>query len=65
VVGTRDEYDHDHPLDLAERYAAAIPGAPLVCEPEGKMPLAWNGGALAAQAIEVAALAGVAAEGAE
>jgi pimeloyl-ACP methyl ester carboxylesterase len=59
VVGTRDEYDHDHPLDLAERYAAAIPGAALVCEPEGKMPLAWSGGALATQALEVASLAGV------
>jgi pimeloyl-ACP methyl ester carboxylesterase len=54
VVGTRDEYDHDHPYDLAQRYAAAIPGARFVCEPEGKMPLAWNGGALARQVLELA-----------
>jgi pimeloyl-ACP methyl ester carboxylesterase len=54
VVGTRDEYDHDHPYDLARRYADAIPGAGFVCEAEGKMPLAWSGGALAKQALELA-----------
>jgi pimeloyl-ACP methyl ester carboxylesterase len=53
-VGTRDDYDIDHPRELAERYAAALPAAPLVCEPAGKMPLAWNGGLLAAQVIELA-----------
>ena len=43
VVGTRDDYDIDHPHELAERYAAALPSARFVCEPEGKMPLAWKG----------------------
>src|SRR5437899_8318405 len=36
VVGTRDDYDIDHPQELAERYAAALPRARFVCEPEGK-----------------------------
>jgi pimeloyl-ACP methyl ester carboxylesterase len=58
VVGTRDDYDNDHPHELAGRYAAALPTARLVCEPEGKMPLAWNGGSLAAQVIELASAAG-------
>jgi len=46
VVGSRDEADPDHPLALAEAYAAAIPGARLVVEAEGKSPLAWQGGQL-------------------
>src|SRR3954454_21382831 len=58
VVGTRDDYDIDHPLALAERYATALPTARLVCEPEGKMPLAWNGGLLSARVIETASAGG-------
>jgi pimeloyl-ACP methyl ester carboxylesterase len=46
VVGDRDEADPGHPLALAERYAAAIPGAELVVEDEGKSPIAWQGGQL-------------------
>jgi hypothetical protein len=53
AVGTLDEYDHDHPRELAERYAAAL-SARFVCEPEGKMPIAWNGGALATQGLALA-----------
>ena len=62
AVGTRDDYDHDHPRELAERYAAAL-RARFVCEPEGKMPIAWNGGALATQALALAELAGLPAPG--
>nr|MBF6619763.1 alpha/beta hydrolase [Patulibacter sp.] len=40
VVGDRDEADPGHPLATAERYAAAIPGAELVVEDEGKSPIA-------------------------
>ncbi|MFL5913980.1 MAG: alpha/beta fold hydrolase [Gaiellaceae bacterium] len=57
AVGTRDEYDHDHPRELAERYAAAL-RARFVCEPEGKMPIAWNGGRMASQGLALAELAG-------
>lgn len=46
VVGDRDEADPGHPLAVAERYAAAIPGAELVVEDEGKSPVAWQGGQL-------------------
>ena len=47
VIGSRDEADPGHPLALARTYAAAIPGARLVVEEEGRSPLAWQGGQLA------------------
>ena len=46
VVGSRDEADPEHPLAVAEEYAATIPGARLRVEPEGESPLAWRGGSL-------------------
>jgi pimeloyl-ACP methyl ester carboxylesterase len=49
VVGSRDEPDPGHPLAVAERYAAAIPGARLVVEPAEsppRSPIAWQGGQL-------------------
>jgi pimeloyl-ACP methyl ester carboxylesterase len=49
VVGSRDEADPGHPLAVAERYAATIPGARLVVEDAGpplRSPLAWQGGQL-------------------
>lgn len=49
VVASRDEVDPGHPLALAERYAAAIPGATLAVEDGGpplRSPLAWQGGQL-------------------
>jgi len=46
VVADRDEADPGHPLAVGEAYAAAIPGAELVVEEEGKSPLAWQGGQL-------------------
>lgn len=49
VVASRDEVDPGHPLALAERYAAAIPGAELVVEdggPPARSPIAWQGGQL-------------------
>jgi 3-oxoadipate enol-lactonase len=61
VVGARDEYEGDHSYELAAAYAAAMPNAELVSEPPGRPPLAWNGGALAGQVLEVAQRAGVSA----
>ncbi len=52
VVGSRDELDPDHPLAIAEEYAALIPGAELVVEGEGESPLAWRGGSLANVVLE-------------
>jgi pimeloyl-ACP methyl ester carboxylesterase len=46
VVASRDAADPTHPLAVAERYAAAIPGATLVVEQPGSSPIAWQGGRL-------------------
>jgi pimeloyl-ACP methyl ester carboxylesterase len=46
VVADRDELDPGHPLAVGEEYARRIPGARLLVEPEGKSPLAWQGGQL-------------------
>ncbi|HEY1451066.1 MAG TPA: alpha/beta hydrolase [Solirubrobacteraceae bacterium] len=57
VVGSRDEADPGHPLAVAERYAATIPGAELVVEDAGpplRSPLAWQGGQLSRVIAELA-----------
>ncbi len=43
VVGSRDELDPDHPLEVAEAWAEHIPGARLVVEAPGESPLTWRG----------------------
>ena len=45
VVADRDEADPGHPLWVGEEYARRL-GAELVVEPEGKSPVAWQGGQL-------------------
>ena len=54
VVGSRDDADPGHPLVLAERYAAALPGAQLVVEPQDSSPMAWQGGRLSRVLAELA-----------
>jgi 3-oxoadipate enol-lactonase len=63
VVGSRDEADPDHPLHVAERYAAAIPNAELRVEEPGRSPLAWQGGQLSKLIAEFSAERVVAARG--
>jgi 3-oxoadipate enol-lactonase len=49
VVGSRDEADPEHPLDVAELWARTIPGAELLVEepgPPARSPIAWQGGQL-------------------
>lgn len=46
VVGSRDDLDPGHPLEIAEAWAETIPGARLVVEEPGESPLAWQGGRL-------------------
>jgi pimeloyl-ACP methyl ester carboxylesterase len=46
VVGSRDEADPSHPLAIAERYVATIPGATFLLEEPGSSPIAWQGGQL-------------------
>jgi pimeloyl-ACP methyl ester carboxylesterase len=53
VVGSRDEADPDHPLEIARAWAERIPGARLVVEDAGESPLAWRGGALSAAILEL------------
>jgi pimeloyl-ACP methyl ester carboxylesterase len=57
VVGDRDEADPEHPLEVAEAYGAAIPGATLAVEEPGKSPLAWQGSQVSRIIAEVAARA--------
>jgi pimeloyl-ACP methyl ester carboxylesterase len=57
VIASRDEADPSHPLAVAERYAAAIPGARLVVEDSGpptRSPIAWQGGRLSRVLVELA-----------
>lgn len=46
VVGSRDEIDSAHPLEVAEEWAERIPGSELIVEEGGDSPLAWQGGRL-------------------
>jgi pimeloyl-ACP methyl ester carboxylesterase len=46
VVGSRDDADTLHPLDIARRYAERLPSAELVVEDEGETPIAWRGARL-------------------
>lgn len=55
VLGTRDELDSDHPLAVAEAYAAHIPGARLVVEAPGESPITWRGGEMSRQVIDLLA----------
>jgi pimeloyl-ACP methyl ester carboxylesterase len=54
VVGSRDESDPEHPLAVAERYAASIPRARLLVEQPGAAPIAWQGGQLSRALAELA-----------
>jgi pimeloyl-ACP methyl ester carboxylesterase len=54
VVASRDEVDPEHPYEVGERYAEAIPGAELVSEEEGASPLAWQGAQVSKVIAELA-----------
>lgn len=59
VVASRDDADPGHPLEIGEAYAAAIPGASLLVEDEGRSPIAWQGGQLSRAIAALAAQARV------
>ena len=46
VIGSRDEADPGHPLELASRVVESIPQARLLVEEQGQSPLAWRGAAI-------------------
>jgi pimeloyl-ACP methyl ester carboxylesterase len=58
VVASGDEADPGHPRELAEAYAAAIPGAVLLTDEPGSSPLAWQGSRLSAVIADVVREAG-------
>jgi len=51
VVGSRDEADSLHPLEVAEAYAERMPNAELIVEDKDTSPIAWQGAQLS-RAIE-------------
>jgi pimeloyl-ACP methyl ester carboxylesterase len=54
VIGSRDEADPGHPLELAELYAKLLPRGRLAVEEKGSSPLAWQGGRVSKLIAEVA-----------
>ncbi len=46
IVGTRDEAEGLHPIEVARQYAERLPNAELVVEDPGESPLAWQGAKL-------------------
>ncbi len=54
VVASDDEADSEHPREMGEAYAAAIPGARLVTDVPGRSPIAWQGSQLSKVIAEVA-----------
>lgn len=46
VVGSRDDADPGHPLEIAEEYVRRLPRARLIVEDAGDSPLAWQGARL-------------------
>lgn len=54
VVGSRDALDPYHPLELAEAYAEVLTSNELLVEPEGRVPIAWNGRKLGRHIVALA-----------
>lgn len=57
VIGSRDEADPGHPLQIARRYAELLPRARFEVEEQGSSPLAWQGGRVSRLIAQVAAQA--------
>ncbi len=55
VVASADEPDPEHPQQLGEAYAEAIPQARMVKDEPGKSPIAWQGSQLSKVVASVAA----------
>jgi pimeloyl-ACP methyl ester carboxylesterase len=52
VVGSQDQLDPEHPLEVAQRYHELIPDSEFVVEQPGQSPLAWRGAQLSRAIIE-------------
>lgn len=64
VVASRDHWDGLHPYEIAAAWAQALPRGRLVCEPPGRVPLAWRPRRLADLVADFAARLAVPAKGA-
>jgi pimeloyl-ACP methyl ester carboxylesterase len=60
VVGSRDDADGLHPLEIAQEYARRLPRGELLVEEEGESPIAWSGGRLSKAIDEFLKRVGVA-----
>ena len=58
VIGSRDEADPGHPLEIARLYAELLPDGRFAVEDEGSSPLAWQGGRVSKLIAQVAQRAG-------
>jgi pimeloyl-ACP methyl ester carboxylesterase len=63
VVGSRDEADPVHPLEVAEAYAEHLPRSRLVVEDEDDSPLAWRGAQLSREIGDFLEEAGIRPDG--
>jgi pimeloyl-ACP methyl ester carboxylesterase len=54
VVASDDDADPEHPREVGEAYAAAIPRARLVTDEPGRSPIAWQGSQLSKVIADVA-----------
>ena len=59
VVGSRDEADTVHPLEVARSYVEHLPRAELLIEDEDDTPLAWQGARLSSAIGDFLARVGV------
>jgi 3-oxoadipate enol-lactonase len=54
VVGSRDEADPGHPLEVADTWAKELPDADFAVEESGESPLAWRGASLSKLVLALA-----------
>jgi 3-oxoadipate enol-lactonase len=54
VVGSRDDADPGHPLDVAEEWSKELPDAEFAVEASGESPLAWRGASLSKLVLSLA-----------
>lgn len=54
VIGSRDDADPGHPLEVAQEWAESLPNSRLEVEGAGESPLAWRGASISKLALELA-----------
>ena len=59
VIASRDEFDPEHPLAVADQYGRRIPDVRLLVEAPGESPLAWRGSLLSRAILDFTTEVGV------